>query len=84
MSYKKSKDYWSGLEKYNLSGKKYILEKYTPPVTMPFNDWQQYVASGNNVLSGSGGIIPSGTVQTAFGGGGTVYRGHVRSGYGVS
>tara|TARA_B110000908_G_C10149050_1_gene400453 strand:+ start:375 stop:644 length:270 start_codon:yes stop_codon:yes gene_type:complete len=86
MSYAKAKDCWVGLETYNLSGRKTknTREEYVPPVTMPFNEWQQYVASGNNVLLGSGGVIPSGTVQTAFGGRGAVFRGHVRQGFGGS
>jgi hypothetical protein len=86
MSYSKSKDCWGGLENYNLSGKKNskVIENYVPPVTMSLGQWQQYVASGKNVLLGSGGVIPSGTVQTPFGGGGAVYRGSVRQGYGGS
>ena len=81
MSYCRSKNCWSGLERYNLSGKKSI-EEYTPPVTMSFPAWQKYVASGKNVLLGSGGVISGGTLQTPFGGGGSVYRGHVRQGWG--
>jgi hypothetical protein len=86
MSYSKAKDCWVGIEKYNLVGKKTskVIESYVPPVTMPFGQWQQYVASGNNVLLGSGGVIPSGTVQTPFGGGGAVYSGTIRQGYGGS
>lgn len=86
MSYARAKDCWNGLQTYNLSGKKScvnIVEDYTPPVTMPLWQWQEYVSAGNNVLLGSGGVIPSGTVQTPFGGGGAVYQGHVRQGYNV-
>ena len=86
MSYCSAKDCWAGLAQYNLSGKKSIsrilLENYVPPVTLSLPEWQQYVASGKNVLLGSGGVIPGGTMQTPFGGGGAVYRGHVRQGYG--
>jgi hypothetical protein len=86
MSYNKLKDCWTGLVVYNLSGKKtgntrQTVENYVPPVTMPFSEWQKYVGSGANVLLGSGGVISSGTVNTGFGGGGAVYKGHVRQGY---
>jgi hypothetical protein len=80
--YCKSKDCWAGLSNYNLSGKKKVLiEKYVPPVTISWPEWRQYIASGNNVLLGSGGIIPNGTIKTPFGGG-AVYAGHVRQGFG--
>ena len=80
MEYKKLKDTWSGIVQYNLTGK--ITENYSGPVTLSLPEWQQYVASGKNVLYGSGGVIPGGTVQTPFGGGGAVYSGQVRQGYG--
>ena len=85
-NYSNAKNCWAGLERYNLSGRKHnnIIENYVPPVTMSLNNWQQYVASGNNVLLGSGGVIPGGTMQTSFGGGGAVYKGYVRQGYGGS
>lgn len=60
-----------------------LLELYVPPVTLSYPQWVQYVSSGKNVLYGSGGVIPGGTVQTAFGGSGAVYRGNVRQGYGM-
>lgn len=81
MSYHKLKDCWIGLEKYNLSGKKYI-EEYTPPVTLPFPIWKQYIADRKHILLGSGGVIPGGTMRTPFGGGGAVYKGYVRQGCG--
>jgi hypothetical protein len=82
MSYCKLKDCWVGLSNYNLAGKKNeVLEEYVPPVTLSWPEWQQYVASGNNVLLGSGGVIPNGTVQTVGGLSGAVYSGHVRQGY---
>jgi hypothetical protein len=84
MSYCKLKNIWTGLSKYDLSGRKNmenIKETYTPPVTLSLPEWQQYVASGNNVLLGSGGVIPGGTKQMPFGGGGVVYKGHMRQGY---
>jgi hypothetical protein len=80
MSYCKLKDFWTGLSKYNLSGKK-VKETYVPPVTISLPAWQKYVASGNNVLLGSGGVIPGGTMQMPFGGGSAVYKGHVRQGW---
>lgn len=88
MSYCKSKDCWAGLSNYDLSGVKNVkninetYETYVAPVTMSLPAWQQYVASGNNVLLGSGGVIPGGTMQIPFGGGGAVYKGHVRQGWG--
>jgi len=60
-----------------------LLELYVPPVTLSYPQWVQYVSSGKNVLYGSGGVIPGGTIQTAFGGSGAVYRGNVRQGYGM-
>ena len=78
--YSKSKNCWSGLKKYDLTGKK--IEEYVTPVTLSLPEWQQYVASGNNVLLGSGGVIPNGTITTPFSGS-AVYRGHVRQGYNV-
>lgn len=79
MSYCKVKNCWSGLKNYDLSGK--IVEEYVPPVTLSLSEWRKYIATGNNVLLGSGGVIPGGTIQTPFGGGGAVYKGHVRQGW---
>lgn len=80
MEYKKLKDTWSGLQPYNLSGK--TKENYSGPVTLSLPEWKEYVASGKNILYGSGGIIPGGTIQTAGGNSGAVYSGLVRQGYG--
>lgn len=79
MDYKKLKNTWSGIRPYNLNGR--ANEAYAPAVTMSLPAWQRYVASGNNTLLGSGGVIPGGTVQTAGGMSGAVYAGHVRQGY---
>lgn len=79
MEYKKMKDTWSGIKKYDLNGR--VYETYSGPVTLSLPEWRDYVASGKNVLYGSGGVIPGGTIQTPFGLSGSVYRGHVRSGY---
>ena len=81
MSYKKSKDCWVGLIRYNLNGENVIEEKYTPRVTMSYVDWIKYVGRGDNVILGSGGVIPSGTSQTTGGNSGTVYNGYVRQGW---
>lgn len=82
MSYSKSKDCWTGLSNYNLCGlKNKVLEEYVAPVTLSWPEWQQYVGSGNNVLLGSGGVIPNGTIQTAGGMSGAVYTWHVRNGW---
>lgn len=84
--YCKAKDVWTGLQPYNTVGPKNniktVTEEYTPPVTLSLPAWQEYISSGNNVLLGSGGVISGSTVQTPFGGGGAVYKGHVRQGYG--
>lgn len=72
MPYKKLKDCWTP---------KNSVEHYTPPVTMSLPEWRQYISSGNNVLLGSGGVIPNGTVNIPFGGNGAVYSGHVRQGW---
>ena len=82
MSYCKSKNCWTGLKKYNLNGcKNKPVEEYAPRVTLSLPQWQQYVASGNNVLLGSGGVIPGGTTLIPFDGNGSVYSGHVRQGW---
>jgi hypothetical protein len=83
MSYCRLCDCWTGLKEYDLNGikDKYVFEKYTPRVTMPYSEWVNYVGSGKNVILGSGGVIPSGTVNTPGGLSGAVYRGHVRQGY---
>lgn len=59
MEYKKLKDTWTGMKPFNLSGKS--KEEYAGPVTLSLSQWRDYVASGKNVLYGSGGIIPNGT-----------------------
>jgi|APSaa5957512535_1039671.scaffolds.fasta_scaffold153550_1 hypothetical protein len=56
------------------------IENYSGPVTLSLPEWRKYVASGKNVLYGSGGVIPGGTMNTPFGGGGAVYAGNVRQG----
>ena len=57
-----------------------IKEDYESKITMPLDEWQKFVARGGNSML-SGGIIPSGTVQTPGGNSGAVYKGHVRQGY---
>ena len=56
-------------------------EKYVAPVTLSLPEWNDYVASGMNTLLGSGGVIPGGTENLGWGGGGAVYKGHVHQGY---
>jgi len=82
MSYSILKNTWNGLNSYNLNGPLVTEECYTPPVTMSLPEWQNYVGSGLNVLLGSGGVIPSGTINTGWNTGGSVYSGHVRQGRG--
>lgn len=65
---------------YYLSYKK-LKEKYEPRVTIPLNQWQQYVSDGYNTLYG-GAIIPGGTENTGFSQGGAVYKGHVSQDWG--
>lgn len=76
MEYKKLKDTWLGV-----NSKEKIYEKYSGPVTMSLNDWNNYVASGENTLYGSGGVIPGDTVEGQFTSG-AVYKGTVHQGYG--
>ena len=66
IQYKQLRDTWT------------VQEEYAPKITMSMPEWRQYVSSGMNVLEGSGGVIPSGTIQTGYGGSGAVYRGTVR------
>lgn len=73
MEYKKLKNTWSGLKSYDLNGKGTIKEEYAGPVTLSLPAWRNYIASGNHILLGSGGVIPGGTVITPFGGNGAVY-----------
>ena len=85
MNYCQSKNTWTGLKPYSVNGSKstqHITEKYGGPVTLPLNEWQEYVASGKNTLYGSGGVIPGGTMGTPFGGNGAVFAGTVRQGIG--
>ncbi len=79
-NYTTLKKTWSGLSPYNLNG--VIEEQYVPRITMSLPEWQYYVANGWNTLYGSGGVIPSGTVQIPFGGGG-VLRGNAGRTYGM-
>ena len=79
MTYSLAKNCWSGINRYDNKNK--YIEQYTPRVTMPYSDWINYVSKGNNVLLGSGGIIPSGTVNTVGGLNGAVYSGTVRQGW---
>ena len=67
-TYARLKDTWST---------KALKERYVPPVTLPYDQWVQYVASGDNTLLGSGGVIPGGTVRTPFSAGGGVLRGNI-------
>ena len=78
MNYCTSKNTWTGLRPYNINS--IVRENYAGPVTLPLDEWQEYVASGKNTLYGSGGVIPGGTINTPFGGGGAVYAGPVRQG----
>ena len=55
------------------------FEEYEAPVTLSLPEWRDYVASGKNTLY-AGAIIPGGTEQVPWGGGGAVYSGHVRQG----
>ena len=85
MNYCLNKNIWKGLKTYSLNGPtstQSVKEKYGGPVTLPLNEWREYVASGKNTLYGSGGVIPGGTMSTPFGGGGAVYAGTVRQGIG--
>ena len=80
MNYNKLQDTWSGLLSYNLNGKKTNIEQYSGRVTMSLPEWNEYVASGKNILLGSGGVIPSGRLESGWTGQ-AVYSGHVRQGY---
>ena len=51
------------------------------PVTMSQRDWANYVGKGYNTLL-AGVVIPSGTTGGPSYGGGAVYRGYVRQGWG--
>lgn len=59
----------------------FYKEEYSGPVTMSYPQWIQYVSNGKNVLQGSGGVIPNGTVNLPFLGS-AVYRGQVQK-YGM-
>ena len=85
MNYTTLKNTWNGSVSYGYQPKKIIKECYTPRVTMTYRDWIRYISTGNNILLGSGGVIPSGTIQTAGGQSGAVYKGQVgRPRYGHS
>ena len=86
MNYKLLKNTWIELKSCDICCKNTTtnktIERYEPPVTLSLPEWQQYVTSGNNILLGSGGVIPGGT-QGGNLLSGSVYRGHVRQGYGM-
>jgi hypothetical protein len=50
------------------------IESYEPRVTLPYDQWRNYVGDGLNTLY-AGAVIPGNTF------GGTVYQGHVHQGY---
>lgn len=93
MSYSVLKETWSGLVPYTTNSREcrrsshvvenkpiLINEGYGGPVTLPLDQWREYVVSGKNTLYGSGGVIPGGTMTTPFGGNGAVFAGNVRQG----
>ena len=67
MDFKKKSGYQSLKKSYV-----HVEEPFEAPVTIPYNEWVQYVASGQNTLYG-GAIVPGGTMDD-----GAVYTGHVR------
>jgi len=56
----------------NLNQLEWAYEQYAPPITLNLQDWNKYVASGDNTLYGDS-IIPGNTEMN-----GAVYSGHVR------
>lgn len=58
--------------RYGPLKKAYILEDYSPPITLSLPEWRHYVSEGENTLYGDA-IIPGGTEEN-----GAVYSGHVR------
>ena len=92
MSYRKLRDTWSLYRScdipimiyygQNISSWVHQKENYSGPVTISFAEWQQYLQNGDNIIQGSGGVIPGGTSQTPGGNSGAVYRGTVRQGMG--
>jgi hypothetical protein len=60
-----------------------VSEEYAPKITMSLPEWRKYSASGMKVIEQAGGVIPSGTIQTGFGGSGAVYKGNVRQNWGA-
>lgn len=84
MNYSKLKNTWIKPQRYELSAKKILVEEeYTPRVTLSMPEWRRYLASGNSVLLGAGGVIPGGTLNTGWAGNGSVYAGNVNQGYGM-
>ena len=86
MSYRKFRDTWSLYRSCDIpimiSSWVHQKENYSGPVTISFAEWQQYLQNGDNIIQGSGGVIPGGTSQTPGGNSGAVYRGTVRQGMG--
>ena len=64
MDFKKKSTYQSLDKSY--------AEFFEAPVTIPYDEWIRYVASGKNTLYG-GAIVPGSTMDD-----GAVYTGHVR------
>ena len=49
-----------------------LTENYVPPVTIPLDEWSDYVEKGYNTLYNDA-VVPGGTIDD-----GAVYSGHVR------
>lgn len=76
MSYRNLQNTWSN-NNSKLCNNCNIKENYSGPVTLSYPDWIRYVDEGKNVLYGSGGVIPGGTINIPFGGSGAVYKGSI-------
>jgi hypothetical protein len=68
MTYKKLDNCWNGIGVYNLNGNNEMFRENYNPVTLPFPEYQDYLATGMNAIDASGGvsisgISPGGVVQ---------------------
>ena len=66
----------------NLETSWICIENYSRPITLSYSEWIDYLNDGKNVLYGSGGVIPGGTINLPFNASNSVYKGQVKK-YGM-
>ena len=75
-NYKKLQNSWE--KNHECTTCSNLKEDYSGPVTLSYPEWIDYLDQGKNVLYGSGGIIPGGTLYLPFENSGSVYKGKIK------